>query len=117
MRNVRLIMIQTLHELLSSLLANASPVAMILAATKQTRRSEDRTIMSRMMIGLGIQLATALIAVIAGSYLTLKLVEQDVMNIKAALIEQAQIREREIQRLDNKDVRQDEFIFKQLGNK
>ena len=32
MRNVRLIVIQTLHELLSSLLANASPVAMILAA-------------------------------------------------------------------------------------
>ena len=110
-------MIQALHELLSSLLANASPVAMILAATKQTRRSEDRTIMSRMMIGLGIQLATALIAVIAGSYLTLKLVEQDVINIKAALIEQAQIREREIQRLDNKDVVQDGYIFKQLRDR
>ena len=109
--------LQLLHELVSNYLANLSPVAVIMSATRYTRRNEDRGIMSRMMIGIGIQLATALIAVIAGSYLTLKLVEQDVANLRAAVIEQAKIRDREIMRLDNKDVVQDGYIFKQLREK
>lgn len=108
---------QTLHEIVSTFLANLSPVALIMSSTKYTRRNEDRSLMSRMMIGIGIQLITALIAVIAGSYLTLKLVEQDVHNLRAAMIEQALIRDREIQRLDNKDVQQDGFIFKQLRDR